>query len=1022
MIDEYLPIHLRKEYNYQEDNPFVDTYRFAPVANGLDLPAPGDPFYISVSEWDEKRVLDECTVDEAWWYKQRERCLYGYTIKNARKDGSSVTITGRHYFYLNFWYIYGKDNNADKRFSKAKTLIRPRFIDLDYFFFWRVESMIENGKDDEELKARQKGFSEKIAGGILAYNYTFVPFSQSIVVAGNDKDSKHTMSNAIRGLDQLVNTQFYKIRKRDAMDYLLASNFGSEINQLTAGSQGEQSVSRFSPYFIIYEECYGKDTKVLMYDGEFKKIQDIKTGDIVMGNKSKPMVVGSTTKGIDDLYKIHQRKGDDYIVNSKHRLCLEQKTNIEGYKNDDGIKYHTVSELEALNKTKRRCTYGVKSRGVEFKEKPLVIDPYFLGLWLGDGDKNRLRITTCDKEIEDAVRDFCNLTMSKLRVNYYKNSNNRKLDITSIDERFDYWKALLKQMNLYCNKHIPKSYLKNSRSNRLKLLAGLIDTDGSLLKSASYSFHYEITQKSKLLSDDIIYLCRSLGFRISIKEKIVKGSVYYRMTIYGNIWEIPVRLKRKMVPKDWKPTSDPLNTQISVEHIGKGEYFGFTLIADNDEDRQIIINDFTMSMNCGKWPKGLITATREFVDASLWNEGEKTGYAIYIGTGGDMDGGAADLEMMYNNPANNNLLEFPDVNEPDHMRSDTPVASFTPAWMYNKVDRDGNSLKKESTRFHEDELAKRSEAKKFLYRIQHPMYASDAFMIPTGGYFGKEIVQRCVDRRALIIKHSELSRKGMLGNTYWRDPKDWSKGVYFKEGVNENGKSMVLYFEDPKIDPTTGIPYNNLYKQTTDSYDRDEANTSSSRGSTLIFHGFFDAECDSNYEVARLTIRPETFDGGAEKFYEETLKLNILFNSINLIEFSNIRIFDFYKNRGFNYMLKERPQLMISRWIEHSQANNQYGIDPSSKPYWLSAAKDWLMRGDYNFINNCNDEGLLHALAKFRYDPRLGRYNCDITITFALMVVLLGDEEGLEVVKNQEVQNKMPRFVYKRVGNKFEIL
>ena len=121
-------------------------------------------------------------------------------------------------------------------------------------------------------------------------------------------------------------------------------------------------------------------------------------------------------------------------------------------------------------------------------------------------------------------------------------------------------------------------------------------------------------------------------------------------------------------------------------------------------------------------------------------------------------------------------------------------------------------------------------------------------------------------------------------------------------------------------------------------------------------------------------------------------------------------------------MLKERPQLMISRWIEHSQANNQYGIDPSSKPYWLSAAKDWLMRGDYNFINNCNDEGLLHALAKFRYDPRLGRYNCDITITFALMVVLLGDEEGLEVVKNQEVQNKMPRFVYKRIGNKFEIL
>lgn len=121
-------------------------------------------------------------------------------------------------------------------------------------------------------------------------------------------------------------------------------------------------------------------------------------------------------------------------------------------------------------------------------------------------------------------------------------------------------------------------------------------------------------------------------------------------------------------------------------------------------------------------------------------------------------------------------------------------------------------------------------------------------------------------------------------------------------------------------------------------------------------------------------------------------------------------------------LLKERPQLMISRWITDSQVNNQYGIDPSSKPYWLSAAADFLRNMDYAFIKNCFDEGLLQALAKFRYNPGLFKYNCDITITFALMVVLLGDEEGLEVAKNQTARHETPRFAFKRIGNRFEIV
>lgn len=676
-MKEGVPYYLRKECQYQEDNPFTGTDRFSPVANGTDLPDSRDPLYINhdIFEFDSKEVLN-CVIDTAWWHKQRQRCLYGYTVKNARKDGSSVTITGRHYFYLNFWWIYGIDKKSK---SKAKTEVRPRFTDLDYEEFWIIESMFEEQKDCSFIKARQKGFSEKMAGGVMGYNYTFIPHSQNIIISGNEDDTEKTMTNVKRGLDRLINTQFYKFRSRNALLHIKGLNFGGEVIGLTAGSQGMQSVSRFSPFCIMYEEV-------------------------------------------------------------------------------------------------------------------------------------------------------------------------------------------------------------------------------------------------------------------------------------------------------------------------------------------------------GKWPKGLVTATREFVDASLWAEGIKTGYAFYIGTGGSMDQGAADLENMYYNPAEYGLLEFKDINEPEHRRSQDSVAHFIPSWKYAIIDDNGNSLREESILYHENNLKNRKGAKKFLYRVNHPRYASEAFLIPDGGYFGKDIVEACNERRDVLSKNSAMREKAKYGNTYWRDPRDWSKGVYFKEGPDQRGKKNVLIIEEPLLDKTTGLPYMNLYKQATDSYDRDEANSSVSLGSTIILFGFLDSNHASNYEVARLTVRPETFDGGAQGFYEEVLKLNILYGSINLIEYSNLRIFDFYDKYRFSSMLKERPSLAIAKMIQNSNVNNRYGIDPATKPHWISMLSDFLRKGDFDFINNCFDIDLLRAIAKFRYNPGHSRYNCDITISLALCVVLLDDEEELEVVSNQEERYKEDKFVFRRIGNRIDIL
>ena len=99
------------------------------------------------------------------------------------------------------------------------------------------------------------------------------------------------------------------------------------------------------------------------------------------------------------------------------------------------------------------------------------------------------------------------------------------------------------------NKHIPFDYLTSGREDRLQLLAGIIDTDGSVTHGG-----YEITQKNRELLKQVKWLADSLGFRTSkLKEKICtikstgfSGS-YYRITIHGQMSEIPVKINRKKI-------------------------------------------------------------------------------------------------------------------------------------------------------------------------------------------------------------------------------------------------------------------------------------------------------------------------------------------------------------------------------------------------------------------------------------------------------------------------------------------
>jgi len=81
--------------------------------------------------------------------------------------------------------------------------------------------------------------------------------------------------------------------------------------------------------FISGMRCLGLGTKVLMYDGTLKKIEDIVIGDQVMGPDSSPRIVLELSNGESELFKIKQSHANDYIINENHILSLKRDKSLD---------------------------------------------------------------------------------------------------------------------------------------------------------------------------------------------------------------------------------------------------------------------------------------------------------------------------------------------------------------------------------------------------------------------------------------------------------------------------------------------------------------------------------------------------------------------------------------------------------------------------------------------------------------------------------------------------------------------
>jgi len=308
------------------------------------------------------------------------------------------------------------------------------------------------------------------------------------------------------------------------------------------------------------------------------------------------------------MFWIRQKSGIDYRVNGDHILALLER-NRQGNKTEVEKTVYETLELPQWFRNRQLQGYKVP---IDFPEQDVPLAPYFLGLWLGDGSSYTGSIYTVEPEIVEYLKSYA----ASLEIPLQKRSDNADNDVLECaitigrggghKRRGNEPGWILGQMGLLrnwrdvqnglcpeSNKRIPEEYLANSRRMRLELLAGLIDSDGYLHHTG-----YSITQKDEALARQIKYLADTLGFQthIASKKASIKATEYegivWRVHIYGNTDDIPVKVERKKAPprrinKDWRVTG------IEIEPDGIDEYFGFVI----DGDGLFLLEDMTVTHN-----------------------------------------------------------------------------------------------------------------------------------------------------------------------------------------------------------------------------------------------------------------------------------------------------------------------------------------------------------------------------------------------------------------------------------------
>lgn len=289
----------------------------------------------------------------------------------------------------------------------------------------------------------------------------------------------------------------------------------SDDGILRIAGQIDLIVKSNNDIWIIDHKGLPLNTHILTSNG-WSTMGDLKVGDKVFdkdGNLCNITVKSEVHH--NPCYKINFDNHESVIADIDHRWLISFKLANPTKKNPDGFKHQVMTTIELktyLDSIKVRNSLNIpkilNAKPLNLPKSNLPLDPYILGIWLGNGLKNCGIITQAkESKLWDIIKQKGFKISPKL-------SHERE----NIEIRIIYGlKALLNTIGVLNNKHIPDSYLLSSYEERLQLLRGLMDTNGYFNpKNKNFvmmtSFDWQMEGVKQLLS--------SLGCKVSVFREI----------------------------------------------------------------------------------------------------------------------------------------------------------------------------------------------------------------------------------------------------------------------------------------------------------------------------------------------------------------------------------------------------------------------------------------------------------------------------------------------------------------------
>ena len=333
-----------------------------------------------------------------------------------------------------------------------------------------------------------------------------------------------------------------------------------------------------------------------------KTMGSLVVGDVVFGSNGSPVsILGVYPQGKKQLYRVLFDDQTSVECSEDHLWSFQTKhdrrrgntrtvlTTAEAIKKLEGGPREKLLYLPLLSNP---ASYG--------EATPVSIDPYLLGVILGDGSitTSSLRITNTDSDIlnevskslpagvaciRDGVLDSYRLTTGKSNNTLNHNPLRKSLDDLGLMGVGSY------------GKFIPEIYLTATVKDRTELLKGLMDSDGTVSKNG-YGFSY--SSVSERLAKDVQRLAQSLGYKVTLRLK--KGTykkqahISWRVTLVASGDTKLFRCSRKSLAQRSRTKYQPVRTVVSIKPTRIGNC---TCIQVDASDKLFCANDFIVTHN-----------------------------------------------------------------------------------------------------------------------------------------------------------------------------------------------------------------------------------------------------------------------------------------------------------------------------------------------------------------------------------------------------------------------------------------